>query len=1377
VRRGTRVGAAHVAVTADGSGINEEIVDSVDDAAPGVEKAGKKAGKNYGKSMGKELEAALDRFSERISQEFGRRMEEQSDRFGERLEKSMKRSAKRIGDHLSKSLSVSLRDAMDDTLEQFGRMLDTMESRTPAVSGNGSGSGGGGGSRGGTSMFPGPDPNDRFWQMTLRMNRQFDERMEKSRAALVAKSLAQSEGMEKSRAAFVAKFLAERERMYVRSASVVERTEAALVKSQQRLYDSLSAEHQKNQALREKMEQANAAIAAKFVLARERMHDKSNQTVLASDAKLVQEQEKLFASLAREAEKRDAAMWKVRNDSAKAHYKYLADLEKGAIDERGNRVKVQGDQGGGLGDMVGGLFGAGSRNNALNLLGKSIGNIVNLTEKGTKFAQGFANGFTQAAEGAGLVQKVMSGFKGGGAASGISAAFARIAASGPAAAGALLAVLVVMSAMVSVAGALLGILTAMAAAITGALVSAAIVAGGAFTALAVAGGLLTAAFMSMTDAQRTLLSDAFEPLHQEMIGLGQLMITEMIPYFDTWSTNLQHALLLLIPLATQMGAAFGQAGDIVTASLSGPGFQRLSESLGTWLPSIILKLSNAFGEFLNGVAGSFAAVMPFVDRFAGYLERVATRWSEFTNSDQGQNSITAFVDRGLQSLESLWNFVREFSGFIFDVLFDPASQRAGQTIFDGLADAFAGFRESISSGDLERWFNDAIEFGRDMWSMMQALGGVLESLYQAGVLEAVGDGISTIAVAIEAVNLWLGPFMDGIGTTLPAVMKVALGPLQAISEAILEIGNSTQWVANLFSKIPGAPDMKGVMSGSGPSKWSGNTTNGFESMFNGLTSGVTNYKPPSGAQGQIDWLTNLGKGALDQTSEDRGGYKSNDWVNPYTAWAQSLIDNGPSEIAKVKVAMRKANRAFAQAIREVNLEALETLRSVNEDAVKVIREAAQADSASSVQAALASLVESMVSQTTSSVEQMLSSARASAASLRNTADSTVQAAQSALNSAASSLASATTPEAAAKALADVYRAQAALDEAEKAADRMDAKADRLVARARKRAARMRKRVARAEAIIAAQEVVSASNVASLVGGLGAANATLADYAEARAQVAEKLAAANQKLAEAIQIRDDFRNQITESIKSFGALTTAQAKVVDGVEQALTSLDITSNLEDRLAKIRKFQENLRVLLAMGLSDSAYKQIVSAGVEQGGAFAEALVQGGQGAVGQTNGLVSQIDAVADQLGLDASNRLYQAGVDAAQGLVDGLESLSAELDSAATRLGEAIAAAIARALGIHSPSKVLSDMMEDVGDGAVVGLDNQGPKVGAAARRFSDNIAVSPEVAAWATQQGQAATVSGNGDDPKYDIDLTVITPTEDPVAVAHEAINELTGRLG
>src|SRR5690606_35175893 len=96
------------------------------------------------------------------------------------------------------------------------------------------------------------------------------------------------------------------------------------------------------------------------------------------------------------------------------------------------------------------------------------------------------------------------------------------------------------------------------------------------------------------------------------------------------------------------------------------------------------------------------------------------------------------------SLQSLWNFTREFFGWLFDILFSPEAQGAGNTIFDSLARSFAGFRESIADGSLERWFEDAIEFGTSLKEVIKGLADVCGALYSSGVLQFVGGALRLI---------------------------------------------------------------------------------------------------------------------------------------------------------------------------------------------------------------------------------------------------------------------------------------------------------------------------------------------------------------------------------------------------------------------------------------------------------------------------------------------------------------------------------------------------------------------------------------------------------------------------------------------------------
>lgn len=960
-----------------------------------------------------------------------------------------------------------------------------------------------------------------------------------------------------------------------------------------------------------------------------------------------------------------------------------------------------GDDGRPLGDILGSAFGRKSRNNFLHLVGSVVGTATKLLSGLGKAAlsigKAFTTGFQNAAEGAGFFQKTLSGLGGAG-----SAAFASLGKSGPIALGILAVALLAVGPLIVVFGTLLsgllGIVVALSASIATALVGALGIAAAAFGAVAVAAGALTVAFTSMTDAQKALLSDAFRPLKAELVGLGQIMLRDMVPAFATWSQNLQVALALALPVAQVLGQAFATAGSTITAALSGPGFQKLAQMLGVYLPGIITRLASALGGFLNGAAGLFANLLPYVQRFAGWLDDVGQRFSRWANSAQGQNSIADFMDRALVAMKSVWGFAKELTGVITDLLFNPAAQNAGNNIFDDMTRGLQNLRRHIRNGDIEKWFKDAEKFAGKLGEAMKILGRAFERMHDSGALGAIGDLIIGLADAFEIMVAVGEKVVDFFQIDLVQVISGIVNPIWGLIQVVDELTGGLSNLLGLSSSVSNSLSASDILSDTGA--LSTGTGGGFIGPV---------FDPAyAAAQAAIDNLVNIGTNALNNTSEENGGWMR-EWKNPYIRWANSLIKDGPT---------------VAQMIREA-------VRSVSKEIGAAIKSIGEMFSRDDVKATLATLSES----------------------INSTAQNLVDAAQQGLNSAASALAGASTPAEAQRALRAVHAAQAALANA----------------------IRQQKRLEGLSKTLRVQGRSNERRIDRLVRGLAVENATLADYAAARGRIAGQLERANAKLLEAINLRNQYRSQVTDAIKAFGALTSAQGKVVDGVEQALTAADITSNLQDRLDKIKHFQQSLQLLLAQGLSNAAYKQIVDAGVDTGSQFADALLAGGVGAIQNTNNLVGQVNDIANQLGVNASNRMYQAGVDAARGLVDGLESLSDRLDRAATRLGESIARAVRRALGIHSPSRVLMDDMDNVGDGAVMGLDRQHGKLQAASKRFSDQIAVSPEVASYAGRQ-PAPAVSGNQDDGRKFRDLVVHTPTEDPEAVAREVLNEVTGRL-
>jgi hypothetical protein len=1198
VKRGTRVGQAYVAVTADGDGINEEIVDSVDKAGPGVDKAAGKQSKRYSDRFAKTLEDLPAKVSKKLDQALGFEME---------------KTGSRVGDRMGRALADAMGSRVEFEMDRIHDSLDALADRIEAaVSGNrggggGAGSGGGGGGGGGDENIGGDEDDGR--RFLRRVNDNFD---------------------------VVAMFEAARVKLHADSNAQIEKADIALRKEQQKIYDALVKDI-----------------------------EKQNLSLLADSRKQAKLQQSLFEKAQREQEK-------------------ITRLAASAGRDRD------------LGATVGRAFGAGSRNDFLNFFGRTLGGIVSLTEKvrvgASSMFKTFMEGFDNAAEGAGLLTRLMSGFKGLGGGGGF---LASIGAAAPA----IGVVTVALSVLASVMSALLGIATALASVIVTGLIGGFGVLAGTLGAVTVAGLLLTAAFMSMDDAQKEALKNTFKPLHEEMIGIGQVMLTQMIPYFAIWSKNLQEALLLAAPLAGVMGTAFGEAGAILTEFLSGPGFTQLSYMLATQLPGITVALSSALGGFLNGLSSTFALLLPYVSQFSNYLSLTAARFANWAASAQGQNAISDFFSKASDALKSLWNGTREFFGFLSDVLFSDAAVNAGITIFDALADKFADFREAVATaienGDLERWFNDAIEFGAELWGVIESLGGAFIALSDSGVLDAVGSGLAFIAGVIEVAAAVADPFVELLGM-VASLLDGIVNPADRAKEAL---GGFADVLAKVDS-LTGGGFLRGLLPGGGKSGGSRAPGNSVSAAAADRAQELLNQKNSS-----LSGLIGKGGGALGRTS-DKDAVKK--YTNPYKDMAERLIKEAPRLAEQLRAALRTLNKAIVDVIRE-------------------------------------SYTSTDITQTRTSISKM-------AEDLILDARSAVEKAESAVSSAASSLAGASSKDAASNALRNLKNAQK---------DLKAAQANQLV-------------VNKTAKIIDAQRYTSLKRIKYLLRGIFTSNATLADYTSARSFLTKKLEAANQKLADAIAMRDQYRTQVTDAANQFGSLITTQAQVIGGIEQALTVTDITTNLQTRLDKIKKFQEDLRVLSSQGLSQAAYKQIVDAGVEDGSRFTEALLAGGVDAVGQVNSLVKQVGDASASLGLETSNRMYQAGVDAAKGLVDGLASQRARLDREATRLGTSIANAVRRSLGIKSPSTVLMNDMNYAGDGLVKGLDKQHSKVDAAADALARRISVTPRTGVTGGD-GASAGVSGNSGDPRFR-DLIVQTPTEDPKAVAKEVLNEVTGRL-
>lgn len=1303
--RGTKVGQAYVAITADGSGINDAIADAFE--KPDYSDFGDRVGKDTAARLEKHLEDNVNPEFSKAVKGMGKAIDNDDTiraSIAAQLSKSFSAGdldplVKKVGRDSGRSLGGALGDEFDDAIKVS--ILETLESAMYDAARRGEK----GGEQLRNSILHGMATGDGDVDILGPLH----ERMVESAARAMDK-------IEKDSL----------------------KTQEALAKAQTKADES---------RLRER-------------LAYEQMYE---------NLLIKRDRERM------EADQKAADNWEATLNQAYAeHHRFRQRLARKAAAEEvraARNTAKERSRADRVGDVVGRMLGRGSRNNFLNLLGgtaggltkmvlKPLGLVTNMMKGAIKGAvslgKAFTDGFSNAAEGASFLGKVMSGFGKSGA-QGMAMAgrgMAALASSSVAAAAALPALVIALGvvavavvALVTVLGALLGIVAALASTIVSALVGALAVAGGAILALVAAGGLLTAAFMSMSEAQKKVLSANFAPLKDSLKEIGSVMAGPLVKASSTWASNLKSSIDLLMPTAKRMGDAFAIAGNRLTASFSGPGFQAFAQAMETYLPSITRKMATALGGFLNGLLGTFAVIMPKVNQFAKYLKDVGTNFSKWASSGSGKTSIENFVDRAVTQFQKFNRFVKEATGLVSDLLFSKEAQSAGGGMFDGMTRGLESLRRKLqdasNDGSLQTWFDDVRKFANRLADAFTGIKDVLVELYDSGMLDKIGQGISDVGTFLTTVS----PYIDDMKEAWKAATKAWKDTswLGIVTSALSAAGSAVKGLLELLGLAEGKAKKTGdaAYKAMTAAEAAASAKDRQGSGEGAPKPGTTNRTAASGnSKGLLGAVADALKGQ-DQQDQRRGKPDKTKTVSSTDVAPGGSVGRQRGKKGRKRFVLDKRLAAFARRM------IVEERFSINKE-IDALEALIKTDYNSMLKDALT---------VGTSGEQVTDSIKTITAGLRTDGKALVEAAQAEVNEASRELLNARNAKEAKAARAKLNKATADL------------------AKANQQAAQM----AEAGVRLDKQAVMTWGNIEQLLKGnnVYGNNNTLADYAEARLRMADMIEEADARLKALIEEQSAYRQSITDNAKAYGSLLTAQARSLNGVEQALSHTDITTNLQDRLAKIKKFQSTMQSLLAMGLSQDVYKQLVDAGVDGGSAYAEALLEGGLGAVNSANSLTEQIAQASGALGAEASTVLYQAGVDTAQGFLDGLTALDAQLANAATALGQRIAAGVAAALGIQSPSRVAFGLMrDDFGDGMVLGLNAAGPKVDVAARNLANRVAVSPEVAAYASRRGTSPLVDDavSGNRGVNIGEVNVHTPTENPAAVANEVINQIVGRL-
>lgn len=156
-----------------------------------------------------------------------------------------------------------------------------------------------------------------------------------------------------------------------------------------------------------------------------------------------------------------------------------------------------------------------------------------------------------------------------------------------------------------------------------------------------------------------------------------------------------------------------------------------------------------------------------------------------------------------------------------------------------------------------------------------------------------------------------------------------------------------------------------------------------------------------------------------------------------------------------------------------------------------------------------------------------------------------------------------------------------------------------------------------------------------------------------------LSAVESDMRAVAQQRDDLASRLDEAKSVFKDYFDSIVGSVDITKFKGKSESIIKQLRKQVEAQAKFQEDIKKLRSSGLSQQALEQIQKAGVEAGGATAQALLTGGQGAIDEVNSLYAQLGDIATSATEAELGPMFGAGVDLSNGLIAGLEAQSNQL----------------------------------------------------------------------------------------------------------------------
>lgn len=432
-------------------------------------------------------------------------------------------------------------------------------------------------------------------------------------------------------------------------------------------------------------------------------------------------------------------------------------------------------------ESTGRMFGAGSRSEFLNFIGRTVGlmsRLPNLVVAGfgklVRFASDAVDQFSDLRKlGVPAMQAVGT----------IGArAFAAVVPFIISTVVGLGAMTQMMPALIMLFASLLGAITAVIGAVSigliGGLLALAPIAGGALVGI----GLLAVGLSGLGDASDRVtkkmkpLVDAFKAFKE---FAANDLANELVPIFGAIKQILQD----IRPFVSDINKAFGDVLKSMVAVFQSPQMQPFLKVWGDTLPRILYDLGEGFGRLLAALTAFFTPILPYAERLADAFSVAMQRFLDWTTSAEGQNSIADFMQKAWEMGSKLWEVLKNVGSILGSILMSGA-EGPGKDFLDWLAESTEKLAAFLKTPEGQEALRQFFEDVRDVMIEVKDLFiSVKEKLEAVNWAQAQQDAENFISFVSGAVSAFL-TFTNFISTAINTVRARWLLDITIMGDAI-----------------------------------------------------------------------------------------------------------------------------------------------------------------------------------------------------------------------------------------------------------------------------------------------------------------------------------------------------------------------------------------------------------------------------------------------------------------------------------------------------------------------------------------------------------------------------------------------------------------